>query len=390
MTKEQKLQKLRQVFSPTSPIKERDFFYGRISQLEKIAEAINMEGQHAILYGERGVGKTSLANIIVKSFTNVYPVKVTCDRTDTFKSLWQRAFENIKFSKTTSGIGFNAEETQQIVNMGNQISSITNVRPSDIVNLLNNFGNFKMLFVFDEFDNIKSDKTKSLFADLIKSLSDNNLNSTVVLVGIADSIECLIGDHQSLERCLKQIKMPRMKKEESEEIINQGLKILEIRIENQVREKIVDFSSGFPHYVHLLCECGCKEIIKNDKNVFSETYLLIAIKSGIENTSEQLRIAYRKAILSSNNSTKWKDLLFACATADYDEFNSFTLKEIVKQYNKITKGNCKNGGVSYNVNQLLTEERGEILNKLGKGRSARYSFRNPMMKAFVKLKIHLN
>ena len=61
MTREQKEIILRQVFSPISPIEEKDFFFGRINQLEKVADAINENGQHAILYGERGVGKTSLA-----------------------------------------------------------------------------------------------------------------------------------------------------------------------------------------------------------------------------------------------------------------------------------------------------------------------------------------
>ena len=111
MDKSTKLLLLNQIFTPTSPIKERDFFYGRLNQLEKVADAINKEGQHAILYGERGVGKTSLANIMAKSYTNLYPVKITCDRVDDFKSLWSRAFESIQFSKTTKGIGFTPTET---------------------------------------------------------------------------------------------------------------------------------------------------------------------------------------------------------------------------------------------------------------------------------------
>jgi len=388
MTKEQKLLILGQVFSPTSPIKEKDFFFGRINQLQKVAEAINKEGQHAILYGERGVGKTSLANIMSKSYTALYPIKITCDRTDTFKSLWQRAFEGIQFSKTSTGIGFNASTSTKLLNMGSQLASLSNVRPSNIVNLLNSFGNFTMLFIFDEFDNIISEKTKAAFADLIKSLSDNNTNSTIVLVGIADSIESLIGNHQSLERCLKQIKMPRMKNEESEEIINKGIQKLELKIDKTVRDKIIEFSSGFPHYVHLLAELACKEVIQNDKQIFSEPYLLIAIKSGIEITSEQLRLSYRKAILTSNSSSKWKDLLYACANCELDEFNAFTITEVVKQYNKITNGTSVNSSINYNLNKLLTEDRGEILDKLGKGMSTRYMFKNPMMRAFVKLKIH--
>lgn len=99
MTKEQKLELLSQVFTPISPIKEKDFFYGRINQLNKIVDAINEKGQHVILYGERGVGKTSLANIMIKSFTNTYPIKVTCNTQDNFKTLWTRCLNEVKYYK---------------------------------------------------------------------------------------------------------------------------------------------------------------------------------------------------------------------------------------------------------------------------------------------------
>lgn len=388
MTKEEKLLVLRQVFSPISPIQEEDFFFGRIPQLEKVADAINEKGQHAILYGERGVGKTSLANIMATKYTYVYPVKVTCDRLDNFKSLWERAFDGIQFAKTTEGLGFKPEKVKEIVTMGNQIRSISNLRANQIVNILNSLGNFRMLYIFDEFDNIQNEKVRSSFADLIKSLSDNNTNSTIVLVGIADNIESLIGNHQSLERCLKQVKMPRMKKEECEEIILNGIEKLELKIDDKVKDKIVEFSSGFPHYVHLLCKYGAKELITNEKEGFSDAYLQIAIRQGIENTSEQLRISYRKAILTSNSSNKWRDLIYACANCAIDEFNAFTITEVVKNYNRITGNTNKNTDLNYNVNKLTSEDRGEILIKLGKGMSTRYVFKNPMMRAFVKLKIH--
>lgn len=388
MTQEQKQLILGKVFSPTSPIQERDLFFGRLNQLEKIADAINESGQHAILYGERGVGKTSLANIMSKSYTNLYPIKITCDRQDTFKTLWERAFESIQFAKTTTGLGFNSKKITEIVNLKSQISNIPNLRANQLVNIINTFGEFKTLFIFDEFDNINNEKTRAAFADLIKSLSDNNVNTTVVLVGIADSIENLIGNHQSLERCLKQVKMPRMKSEEGEQIITNGMKRLEIKIDQPIIDKILEFSSGFPHYIHLLCKYGAKELIKNNKDVFSDAYLTIAIREGIENTSEQLRISFRKAILTSNSSSKWRDLIFACANCSLDEFNAFTISDVVRQYNVITKQKTRNTNLNYNLNKLTTEDRGEILTKLGKGMSTRYCFKNPMMRAFVKLKIH--
>lgn len=47
-----------------TPIRTRELFAGRLEQLAKVADAVFQKGLHVVLYGERGVGKTSLANMI--------------------------------------------------------------------------------------------------------------------------------------------------------------------------------------------------------------------------------------------------------------------------------------------------------------------------------------
>lgn len=52
------------VFTPAAPIDDRALFAGRTVQVVNVLDAVNQKGQHAIIFGDRGVGKTSLANVL--------------------------------------------------------------------------------------------------------------------------------------------------------------------------------------------------------------------------------------------------------------------------------------------------------------------------------------
>lgn len=386
--KEEQFALLNNVFSPISPIKRKDLFFGRRIQLEHVVDAINEIGQHAILHGERGVGKTSLANIMYDSITNLYPAKVTCNREDEFNTLWERAFNELKHARTTAGEGLDVQHARTIDRINNELKNSELVTPALVESLMRQINGFKFLFIFDEFDNIRTKKIRSSFADLIKSLSDNVENTTIVLVGIGDNVEELIGIHRSLERCLKQVKMPRMSDDEAVSIIDNGMKTLGFTISKNVKDKILEFSSGFPHYIHLLCKHGAKQMIINGKTEFNDAYLQIAIKNGIDDTSEQLRSSYQKAIVDSNTDSKWKKVLYACANSKSDSFNCFSTNDVLAEYNKSCKDPVKCSNIRYNLNQLCSKERGDILLKMGSGVNTRYRFINPMMRAFVKLKLN--
>src|ERR1700675_1362417 len=94
-----------QVFTPASPVREADLFAGRIDQIRKVVDAINQPGQHAIIFGERGVGKTSLSNILATklrsagSAVGILAPKVTCESSDTYVSLWRKVLSEIDLIK---------------------------------------------------------------------------------------------------------------------------------------------------------------------------------------------------------------------------------------------------------------------------------------------------
>ena len=82
-------------FNPSGPVSDRDLFAGRESQLTDVLGAVGQSGQHAILFGERGVGKTSLASLThefwayMQRDTNICSVRCNCGNADTYQSIWQ-------------------------------------------------------------------------------------------------------------------------------------------------------------------------------------------------------------------------------------------------------------------------------------------------------------
>ncbi|MCW2932125.1 MAG: putative DNA-binding protein [Actinomycetia bacterium] len=119
---------VRHAFSPSAPIKRRDLFAGRTQQLMSVSEALAEPGQHVVIYGERGVGKTSLATVCAGALaraSGIYAVKINCQSGDNFGSIWRKVFNEISIVSKVSGFGFSgkAEEVVTKASGGLRVSS---------------------------------------------------------------------------------------------------------------------------------------------------------------------------------------------------------------------------------------------------------------------------
>ena len=142
-------------------------------------------------------------------------------------------------------------------------------------------------------------------ADTIKSLSDHSAAPTLMLVGVADSVEQIVGDHRSVERALVQVQMPRMSLDELMEAIDKGAGELEMGITNVARARIARLSEGLPYYTHLLCQHAFQRAVIDAREQVWVGDIQIAVELAVQKAQHSIRSAHQLATRSPR-----KDNLF--------------------------------------------------------------------------------
>jgi Cdc6-like AAA superfamily ATPase len=358
-----------ELFSPGAPIDEGDLFAGRLDQVRDLLDTIHQRGQHAIVFGERGVGKTSLANTFAKFMhnpvSNISISRVNCDGSDGFATIWRKALADWDFAADLPKGQF---------------------APFDVKRALSKIGlNQSVIVILDEFDRLKNTKARTLIADLIKSLSDGSIRATVIVVGVADSVGDLIKEHASIGRNLIEIPMPRMEDEEIEEIIDKRLSRLDMRIDPVTKRNVVKFSQGLPHYTHLIGLHACRAAIEVMSMVINNAHLQTAVGTCVERAQQSVRDAYHRATSSPRKDNLFKQVLLACALAKTDELGFFPASAVVDPMRKITDKEYNIPSFAQHLKDFCSEQRGCILEQRGTKRRFLYRFTDPLMQPYVNL-----
>lgn len=366
------------VFSPSAPVTRRDLFAGRTRQMEDLVDTVYERGQHAVIYGERGVGKTSLAVtmglVLEQSGTAV--VRINCDGADDFTSIWRKILVEVQ-------AGLPSPSDPAVMDAIAEISEKEGLTPNDVRQILQTISTQgELVFFIDEFDTVRDTSVHGLFADTIKTLSDQLVPCTLVIIGVADNLDELIAEHGSVRRALAQIHMPRMSPAELAEIVGRGLRVLGLPCEGTALARMTLFAQGFPYYVKLLAQSATRSAMDSGHPGITLDDVDWAVRRVIDRVHESIRNLYSLAVHGDDEHIQ-RLALQVGAFAPCDDRGYFGAGDSLHIWKKIGQEGPDVGRVAKIFDGLTDPERGPALEAKDNERGRRYRFGVPLLQPYV-------
>lgn len=400
------------VFTPASEVQEIERFAGRESELSAISLALQSDGAQLVLYGQRGVGKSSLARQLIKLAINddsivsrlkqkphekldFIPIYLACD--DSIKSIealllrllsdedalapWipfkvieKQASGELGASFSVKVISLGGKKTDSITERAQEVegdvtSTFINACKSIVSQKAAKHG---LLIVIDEFDRVKN---KQGMASLLKSLGPEGI--TFALVGVATTVQDLVMDHESIARQLADgsVPVPPMTDAEINEIFDRAETLMdkEVTFRDDARNWMIKVARGHPFYIHLVGKHALLRALASSETVVTETSAKDALSDiALKGSAPIQEAAYKKAI---GHSYTREFILKRFAERPEEEIHTTEL------YAGLGKElGIEAGAVSVYVGHLASEKHGNVLSKT---RERYYQFTDSLFKAYA-------
>jgi Cdc6-like AAA superfamily ATPase len=367
-----------ETFTPGPAINEVAQFAGRKATIQRLQDIAAERARHAIIFGERGVGKTSLSNIFHKDLNTptrvVREIAVDADSADSFDSLWRKVFRRIQWPDDDGPLDLQFAGGE--------------IEPDHVYLQLARFGQNELpIIIIDEYDRIKDESCRILMTDLLKALTRLPNNPTLVLVGVAENIVTLVRDHASISRNLVQVPMHRMTNEEISEVVTSRTRRLRMKITQDAVWRITYFSAGLPFYAHSLGKYSALTAIENQRLDIDENTVLSSIDRCMADVDYMITESYTRAtekIYRKGNI--FAQVLAACALTETNDIGQFTAAAVEEPLSAIMGKTYEVPSFSFHLNEMSGPERGAVLRKTGARRTFQYHFSEATMQPYIIMK----
>lgn len=333
--------KILNAFRPGAAIDQPAQFAGRKDEMEVLVDTLHTEGACPVIYGERGLGKTSLALQIERialgdtelldelglpdrvlpsgKFFTTFIFQCSdgiANKDDLLQRLINTAVGSDVHSAHATGLESRTltkriklkvyeqevQESYTASDSGKKFEQLSVEEKFEIVtDYVVEKNRTRVLYIIDELDRLKESRG---LASVIKNLSSHDIK--FLLVGVGQSVSTLLHDHASLERTLVQVPVFPMGDEDSASIIHKTEYLLlqsgvDIKFSANSVKKVVEASGGFPWFVHTIAQEALKITYESDTRLVDVAQINQAIsRLSSQRFGQQFYDTYQMAVGNSS------------------------------------------------------------------------------------------
>ncbi|WP_165823406.1 ATP-binding protein [Metarhizobium album] len=389
-------------FTPSATIKTPERLFGRDAALKTIDRTFSSQGRQIFIFGDRGVGKTSVAQTaaFLQNSSKYSPIYVVCNQGSTFGSVVKAIGDSltdirkrIEQGGTSSAYGANLLGVGGSLKKGEAPRATIN-EPStinealDIIRYVQSVRADKQVVIIDEMERITDVREKEKFAELIKNIPEVGDGIRFIFCGIASTLNELIGAHPSAGRVLETINLPKLHHNYLWDIINHTAEKIGIAIDRELLVRVGQISDGFPHYVHLIGESmfwSAFDDASPAESLQSKHYK-DGIEGAISRAEATLKLQYERATMKTKNTEDYEEALWSLADTTSER----------RQLTEIYEASYKRIMSARRGRQILTREKFNqrmlALRKDGHGSviigygSGWFGFRENIIRGYVRLR----
>ena len=368
--------RVRDAFSPSLPITNPRLLAGRGEALQTLIRAIEDLRLHVIIYGERGIGKTSLLQILKQLATEAkYQVVYhSCGEDARFPEMFRAIAGEIPLLYHQ---GFNP--AGEDMRRGGSLGSLLPTGDFNVSQLSDTFAqlsNTRVLIMLDEFDRSPPGLFRRNIAQLIKNLSDRSVRVQLVISGVAGNLAELIEHIPSIRRNILGYRVPELAPGEVRQMVTIGEEISGLIFDPDASEDIITMANGSPYLASLLSQYASFGTLGREAQIVTP----VDVRHAVDQVAEELRARLSEPALEAADhaiADGWAPTLHTLANLSMHAMGTLDAEKI--------DGAFPDGGFMPIAEELAS--RYHLLEAAPEERADRYRFREEGISSYLWLRL---
>lgn len=304
---------------------------GRYDIVRRIFDLVSEAGNHGVLMGEPGIGKSTVLNVATQELRDagVIVLRTAAEPELGFDALIRAAAADVhvapddemRFALAPA----DSEDAEPLVDMLPEGEAT----PAEIAELFDQQLAGHPVLIVDDYETVGASMTDRAISDLIKTLGESASQATVILAGTGDNADDLHANHDRTFKYVTEIQLRLLRPAETFYLLDRMAEAADIAFGDDAKKLMLTASLGIPAAVQGLGRGSIGAAIESGASEVGVTEAVAGMQAAAADLDPGLREAVDE-IVGDDVEDEFLQMVFAIAAAHTDWYGRFFKPQIMQ------------------------------------------------------------